>query len=242
MSSSGHLALLPKIRGIVDPGVAFDLSMHVGTALALILYFRKDILQLVRQLINVRTDREAASLPLNMLVATIVTVIFVLIFKDLASSFGRKLEVISFNLFFFGILMFLADHFSKVESSVMSAFDLKKSILIGLFQGFAVFPGVSRSGSTLTISRWLKLSREEAAKFSFLLSLPIIIGGFIYKIPELSSSGNFDLLQSVVGISVSFVVGILTIHVFLKVIKKMGLIYFGIYRVIFAIIILFTLD
>ncbi len=246
VSSSGHLALLPHFLGIKDPGVVFDLSMHVGTALAVAVYFNRDLKILGAQLKTLiktlgkekRIDSESAW-SFNMLLATIVTVIFIFLLKPLAFEYGRNPLTMVFTLSLFGVFMFVADTFvSDSDESFMNKFAWKKSVMIGLFQAFAIFPGVSRSGATLTISRQMGLGREEATRFSFLLSLPIIFAGFFYKLPVIfSGKENFDLYAMVVGISVSFVVGLLTIHYFLKFIKKIGLGVFSIYRVLLAIVV-----
>jgi len=141
----------------------------------------------------------------------------------------------------FGVFMFIADRFQPdTDKKYMGEIQWKKSFLIGMFQAFAIFPGVSRSGGTLTISRQLGLGREESTRFSFLLSLPIIFAGFFYKLPEIFKGDvNFDLYGLITGIIVSFIVGLLTIHYFLKFIKKIGLSYFAIYRIFLAAIVFY---
>ncbi len=242
VSSSGHLALLPHVLSIKDPGVVFDLAMHVGTAFSIIIYFFKDIKELLRALIALIKGRPEAKsyYALNMVVATIVTFILVLLLKGLAKEFGRTPQMIAFNLALFGLLMFLTDVFFKDhDRPQMNEWQKGKVIFIGLFQALAIFPGVSRSGSTLTISRALGLGREEATRFSFLLSLPIILAGFLYKLPVLIEGGEpFSLSMCFMGIGVSFVVGLVTIHYFLKFIKRMGLWLFSLYRLILAGLIL----
>ena len=121
-------------------------------------------------------------------------------------------------------------------------FQVKKSLWIGIFQAFAIFPGVSRSGATLTISRFLGLSRLESSRYSFLLSLPIIYAGLVYKLPELATStSTFSLKACAFGLIVSFGVGLLTIHYFLKLIQKFGLGVYSVYRWVLAFLILYFL-
>ncbi len=250
VSSSGHLALLPHFLGIKDPGVIFDLSMHVGTALAVAAYFYRELVSLIKQLkillIVAAKERKVAhesAWAFNMVFATVVTVVFIFLFKPLALSFGRQPLSMVVTLSSFGIFMFIADSFkSDTDELFMNRIQWKKSFLIGFFQSLAIFPGVSRSGSTLTISRQLGLGREESTRFSFLLSLPIIFAGFFYKLPVIFEGGvNFDIYSLVVGITVSFIVGLLTIHYFLKFIKKIGLAYFSVYRIILAAVVYYYL-
>ena len=243
VSSSGHLALLPHFLGIEDPGVVFDLSMHVGTALAVGVYFAQDIKELIAQSLKLlskgvasRHIPEDCALAFNMMVATVTSVLFILLLKPWALEYGRNPLSMVITLSLFGVFMFISDTFKKDRDDLfMNKVQWKKSFFIGLFQSFAIFPGVSRSGSTLTISRQMGLGREESTRFSFLLSMPIIFAGFFYKLPLIfKGEVSFDLYSLSIGIIVSFVVGLLTIHYFLKFIKRIGLAYFAFYRVIIA--------
>ena len=223
VSSSGHLALLPHFLDIPDPGLLFDLSMHGGTALAVMIYFKKDFWDLLRAPFSPYT--------VYLGLATVTTFGIVLLIKNFAESYGRMPDLIAFNLVFFGILLFLADKFSPRDKS----FSPQSAMLIGLFQAFAIFPGVSRSGSTILMGRFLGLSRENAARFSFLLSVPIIIGGIIFKLPEFyREQVAFDLSSCLTGVAVSFLVGLGAIHFFLKIFVNMGIGIFCLYRIILA--------
>ena len=245
VSSSGHLALLPSMLNFSDPGVAFDLWLHVGTALAIIVYFFKDLKPLVFELPNLFNrshQSNSKNLLINLITATAISFIFVVLFKFFSSEENRTPLNISINLIVFGLLMWLSDYLGKVRTGLgFTHLQIRNSLLIGIFQAIAVFPGVSRSGITLTIARYLGIPRQEAANFSFILSLPIVIGGMAIKIPELIKSNSFDLSLMIVGLIVSFVVGILSIHFFLKVIKRLGLGIFCFYRIILAGVIMFYL-
>ena len=248
VSSSGHLAILPKFLEIKDPGVLFDLSMHVGTALSICFYFREQVKTILGEsfllLKGVREASPQRNYVLNMIFSTIATFSLALAIKGPAEAYGRSSEIIAFNLFLFGILMFVADYFCREEESgVMEKVQIKHAIAIGIFQALAIFPGVSRSGSTLTISRFLGLSRVEATEYSFLLSIPVIFAGFVFKLPEFFKTGlAFDWGSCIYGMVISFIVGLITIHFFLKVIKNLGLGIFSLYRVILAAVIISTLS
>ena len=243
VSSSGHLALLPHFLDFKDPGVFFDLAMHLGTALSITLYFYRDILALLKQVLDfIKNPKEVnkSAHSLNMIIATITTVFFIFLLKGFSEQFGREPKIMAINLALFGIIMLVADKaFKDIETGQMQLLQKKKSFLIGMFQAMAVFPGVSRSGATLTISRVLGLGREEASRFSFLLSLPIIFAGFIYKLPK-AMGENLDISSCLLGIAISFLTGLVTIHFFLKFIKKMGLFAFGIYRIILGSVLFFN--
>jgi len=241
VSSSGHLALIPYFLGSKDPGVFFDLAMHIGTALAVIVSFRHKLFLLLEQTLNIKTD-EKSHFARNFYFASLITVIFVFFIKGYAESFGRSPHWIAFNLVFFGAIMWACDYWGKKEIDLFHKTDFLRSGLIGLSQSFAIFPGVSRSGITLSSSRLLGLSREAAASFSFLLSLPIIIGGFFYKLLGLIKDNallEIDWVSVGVGIAVSFIIGLLTIKFFMSLLSKVGLgIYFW-YRLILAATILY---
>ncbi len=244
ISSSGHLALLPKVMEFKDPGVAFDLAMHVGTAFAIMCYFWRELLGLLDALVSKLKGEadERSYYAINLIVATVATLIVVVFVKDIASTYARNPTWIAVNLMVFGAFMYVSDKFAPENAP--GQFDrptsgLKKAILIGLSQAVAVFPGVSRSGITIGTARAMKVGRIEAARFSFLLSLPIILGGFIIKSKELTVSGSVSMGHCLVGMVVSFVVGILTIHFFMRLISKIGLVYFVLYRFLIAGILLY---
>lgn len=246
VSSSGHLALLPKFFDVSDPGVIFDLVMHLGTALAVIIYYHKEIKQLILELFEIVKSRSLARgfFFQNFALATIVSFILILIIKDFALMYGREGTFIGANLIFFGILMFLSD--LKKEDDSISLVENKnyfRAIVIGASQSFAIFPGVSRSGITLTSARFMNLSRLEASRFSFLLSLPIILASVAYKVPEIASGVaiNVDLSVILIGVISSFIFGIVTIHCFLKLISKMGLWIFTVYRIIIGLLVWYSL-
>lgn len=244
ISSSGHLALLPRVMEFKDPGIAFDLAMHVGTAFAIICYFWRDLLTLLDALISKLKgeDDERSYYAINLLIASVATVILVFMVKDYASVHARNPTWIAVNLMVFGAFMFVSDKFAKQNGP--GAFDslkgYKKAILIGLAQAIAVFPGVSRSGITIGTARAMKVGRIEAARFSFLLSLPVILGGFILKARELTVAGSVGMGHCLVGVIASFVVGILTIHFFMRLISRIGLVYFVAYRFLIAAILLYV--
>jgi undecaprenyl-diphosphatase len=243
VSSSGHLALLPHFMQIQDPGVFFDLMMHLGTAFAVILYFRKDIKRylkaLIPALLNWKEDKADYHFVRNFVVATASTVIVILVIKDFAKEYGRDPQWIGINLFVFGALLFLTDLKKNVQRE-LSPMNQKMhwfySILIGVSQSLAIFPGVSRSGITITSARAVGLNRTEASSFSFLLSLPIIFAGIIHEAPSYFQQGAFDesITTLLIGVCVSFIFGVLTIHYFLKLIAKMNLFMFFAYRALLA--------
>jgi undecaprenyl-diphosphatase len=243
ISSSGHLALLPHFLNIEDPGILFDLSMHVGTALSILIYFRKKIMTLLIQLLGFLKGNREHYEAINMVVSTLASFVIILLIKNVAAEYGRTPFMIALNLLIFGLIMWIFDVVMPSESETkMNKWQPTKARLIGIAQALAVFPGVSRSGITLTAARALNLSRREGTEYSFLLALPIIVAGFLYKVPEFfNGSANFDFSVCLLGMLVSFATGIVTIHYFLKFIAKMGLVLFFFYRAFIALLIYWLL-
>lgn len=243
VSSSGHLALLPHIMRINDPGVVFDLMMHMGTGLAVFFYFRHDILRYARvispALVDLRVGGEDRWFVRNFSIATFVSVIAIVLLIPL-SKLARDPMLIVFNLTFFGAILWIADVVNRkrlghLDAPMMSGLQWKLAALIGLAQACAIFPGVSRSGITLSMALILGMRRRDAGAFSFLLSLPIIFAGILKEVPDIVKEGNTDrMLVLLTGIVTSFIVGWLTIHFFMKLIGKIQLGYFAVYRWIIA--------
>jgi undecaprenyl-diphosphatase len=243
VSSSAHLAVLPKFLKIQDPGVTFDLLMHAGTAFAVLLYFYKDVGKLFKGLPGIfKKDTPQTAFLKNYLIATIVTVVVALLIKDYAKTVGRKIELISLNLVVFGLLLFLCDLFRKRDRELgkMDQGHFLRALLLGFGQALAVFPGVSRSGITISVGILCGLNKTEASRFSFLLSLPIILGGMVLLMPEFLSNPNTPSLAfSLSAFFTSFIVGILSIHFFLKWMLKWGFWPFCLYRIAFGILLLY---
>lgn len=250
ISSSGHLALLPYVMKIKDPGVVFDLMMHFGTGLAVMFYFRADIFRYVKtftpSLVDLKQGGDDRWFVRNFLLATFVSVFFILLLVPI-SKFARDPWIIIANLSFFGLILGVADYLNKrkkslLESPMISGMQWKLAGLIGFSQALAIFPGVSRSGITLSVALLLGMKRKEAGSFSFLLSLPIIFAGIFKEIPDLMrEQDNSGVVALIVGISSSFFVGWLTIHFFMKLIGKIQLGYFTAYRWAIAAIMLFLI-
>lgn len=248
VSSSGHLALLPHIMKIEDPGVKFDLMMHLGTALAIVVYFKDQVIQLVSQirpktfLLDTKENKEASFFK-NFTIATIASVICILILLPV-SKLARDPWIIILNLSFFGGLLWFADVYNRKKvlsfNPMELGINLKYAVLIGAAQALAIFPGVSRSGITITAALFLGMRRKDAGAFSFLLSLPIILAGILKELPELLRGGDATAVGPlIVGITTSFVVGWLTIHFFMKLIARIPLSFFAIYRWLIALLVYF---
>ncbi len=250
VSSSGHLVLVPWLFQwhSVTPDVAktFDVSLHVGTFAALIIYFRATLVDLVRatvELLKRRTiDTFDQRLVLLIVVASVPAALVGFIFEGLIVKYLDSALVIACTLSLFGIIMFVVDRFSRTDRP-MESLNFRDAIFIGSAQAIALAPGTSRSGVTLTAGILRGLTREAAVRFSFLMSVPIIGGTCAYKLAGLAADGlppGLGPVPFVVGILVSFVTGYAAIAWLLRYLQKGTLLPFVIYRLVLSALI-FTL-
>lgn len=233
ISSSAHLVLAPWLLGWEDPGLAFDVALHVGTLVALLWYFRAEWLRLLSSALVVCRTR---SLPgpeerrlAYLVVGTIPGGIAGILFERKANVAFRAPVLVASALIALGILLWLADVACPARRS-LDEVRWRDALLIGVAQAFAIVPGVSRSGSTITAGRALGFDRESAAVFSFLLSMPIIAGAAVHELPRLSHAGfTAPLLIGVVSAAVS---GWFAIAVLLQFVKRHSYGVFAVYRVL----------
>lgn len=237
ISSSAHLQLIPWIFQWNIPE-SFDVALHAGTLLAIAIFFFKDWIQLIKggyKKVVKKEDSTEGRMFWYIVIATIPAGILSLVLDKVTEILfdGRlelKMLVISISLIVMGIILYVVD--KKAKSTVkLEEINLKQSVLIGISQAIAAaFPGVSRSGITMTVARGLGVAREPAARYSFLLSTPIVFAATLYKFKDFV----FDL-PFVVGVLASFIVGLLVIKFLLKYLQKGSFKIFAIYRVIFGI-------
>lgn len=245
ISSSAHLALAPWLFGWEDPGLAFDIALHLGTLAAVLIYFFKDWLQIIAQGFGLTytNDKEIGrnrSLLWMLVVASIPIGIFGLKFNKQAETIWRTPYIIGTMLIAVGILMALAERVGKQRREI-GYINFVDSICIGISQALAIVPGTSRSGITITTGLFRDLDRESAARFSFLLSTPAIAAAAAKALYDLLKHGGLtpDIrLQFFIGIVVSAAVGCIVIGFFLKYLRNHSLMFFVYYRVIFGIIVI----
>lgn len=234
ISSTGHLIIFENLFGISQStfGLAFDASLHLGTLLAIVIFFYKDYLASFKN-----------NLFLKLAVGTIPAIIFGLLFESIIEGPLRQNLTVAIALIAFSPVMFLAEKIGT-KNKEGRTLDLKKSLLIGFAQSLALIPGISRSGSTISAGLFLNLKREEAAKFAFMLSGPIVAGAGAKKFLEAISEkglGGSDINFFLIGIISSAIFGFLTIKYFLKYLQTQTLYPFVIYRIILGLILLGSL-
>ncbi len=227
VSSSAHLIIFANIINFSNKSLIFDVGLHLGSLIAILFYFNKELL-------NIPNDKKLFNL---LLIGSIPLILVGYIFYStgMINSF-RNLETIAWTTLVFGILMYFSDTF-KVKKNIEKDLSIKNILIIGVLQIFAIIPGVSRAGITITAGRFLNFDRHDSAKISFYLSIPALIGASVLSLKDaISEDLKFNFLL-IISIILSFIFSYLTIKYFLVYTKKFSLKFFVIYRVILSIII-----
>ena len=229
ISSSSHLIIVSEYLEFNNRNLEFDISLHIGSFLAVIVFFRKDIFNFVKN----------KDLFFKILIASLPVMIlgYLLIRLNLIDQI-RNIKVIGWTTLIFGILLYLSDR-SEIKNKINSNFTLKSAILIGFLQILSLIPGVSRSGVSITGARMLKFNRFDSAKISFLLSIPTLAAVSVFGLNNLLKSESFKFSYLIIlSIIFSYLFSYITIKYFLNYIKKSSLSIFIIYRILLGLILL----
>ncbi len=229
VSSSSHLIIMSDLLEFSEADLTIDVSLHIGSFIAVITYFRKDLIDYIKN----------KDLFLKIIFSSIpIMVVGYLLVKLEIIYQLRNLEIIGWTTIIFGIFLFISDKF-KIEKNIEKDFSFKSALIIGFFQILSLIPGVSRSGITISSSRLLNFSRYDSAKISFLLSIPTLAAVSIFGLKEITDMEklNFTFLN-ILSIFLSFIFSFITIKYFLKYVKKFSLNLFVVYRLILGAIIL----
>jgi undecaprenyl-diphosphatase len=244
ISSSGHLVLVPSAAGWSDQGLAFDVAVHFGSLIAVCLFFRDDIFALLRgsgQILKFDMQTPESRLALAIAIGTIPAAVAGLLFAGWIEENLRSPAVIVGTLAAYAVVMLLADRYGSREKNIVDV-KLKHAIVIGCAQALALVPGTSRSGVTISAGRMLGFDRLDAARFSFLLSVPVILLASIYELGSLLISDELVAWgQLAVAVVVSAVVAYISIDFFMRFVSRIGLLPFAVYRLILAAVILYVL-
>ncbi len=241
ISSSGHLILVPELTNWPDQGLLMDVGVHVGTLMAVILYFRADVMRMIMAFWHMVTMRQDANTQdKRLMIALILSTIPIIAIGWLVSKMGwndtwRTLEIIGWTSIIFGVLLYTLDIKSPVTKKI-SNLRYGQAILMGFAQVLAIIPGVSRSGITMTVARGLGFSRTEAARFSMLMSIPTILAAGTIEGLKLLESGDMELGADIfLGAGLSFITALLAIAGLMKWLQKSSMTPFVIYRVILGL-------
>lgn len=235
ISSSAHLILLPRLLGWEDQGLAFDVAVHVGTLLAVIVYFRDEVHRLLlawfASIVNRQMSADAR-LAWLVVLGTVPAGLAGLLLDDVIETYLRSALVIALTTIGFGVLLGVADQRGR-QARREDSLSVMDVVWIGLAQALALIPGTSRSGITMTAALALGLTRSAAARFSFLLSIPVILMAGSYKTLQLAQqTGPVDWGSILLGTLVAAVSAYLCIHFFLRLIERIGMLPFVVYRLL----------
>jgi len=237
ISSSGHLILIPAFFDWSDQGVGFDLAVHVGTLLAVVLYFRKDVFCITRDGLSSLAQRRMVgqgNMAWFLVIGTIPAGLAGLALLEMIDNELRAVEIIIFTTIIFGLLLGWAD-WRPNKGRTLDSLTWKDALLVGCAQALALIPGTSRSGATITAGLLLGMSRQTASRFSFLLAIPITALASAVKLLQAATSDiAVDWTGFLVGGVTAFIMAITAIHFFLKWLNKVGMLPYVLYRLVLA--------
>ena len=225
ISSSGHLVVLHKLMGFSEPEILFDLFLHLGTLVAVFIVFGSEIIE------SVTTKKRAGFL---VLLGSVVTFVFALLFiKNIEAAFSN-VKTVGIMFIVTGVWL-IAGNFIRIGTEGMTAF---KAVLIGMAQGIGALPGISRSGATISTGLFLGLDGQTSAKFSFLLSIPAIIGAFLFKVKESGLNLSGININYFIGFFIACIVGVLSLKLLLKALYRNKFHWFGAYCILAGMLVI----
>ena len=231
ISSSAHLIVVSNLYDLKSSSLLIDISLHLGSLLAIIFFFRRD-------LIDLKNNKKLLSL---IIFGSIPLIVFgYLLYSTELINLLRNIKIIAWTTLFFGIILFFADQ-RKIDQNIHTNLNIKSIIFIGLFQILALIPGVSRAGITMTAARFLKFNRVDSSKISFLLSIPALTGASFLGLKDAFNQSieiNYLIISAII---LSFLFSYMTVKFFLSYINKFSLNIFIIYRIIIAIVLFFII-
>jgi undecaprenyl-diphosphatase len=242
ISSTAHLRIVPAFLGWPDPGSAFTAVVQLGTMLAVLIYFRADLVRILRTwFASLRNPELRGELDARMGwyigLGTIPVAVFGLIFKDQIESGGRDLYLIGVALIVFGLILMAADMTARLERPLESI-RRRDAIFVGLAQALALIPGVSRSGATITAGLLRGFDRQAAARYSFLLSIPAVVLSGLFELRKIGDPGGAGPVPTAIATLLAFVVGYATIAFLLRWLTSHSMAVFVVYRVALGVLVL----
>lgn len=232
ISSSGHLILIPFLTGWPDQGQFTDVMTHLGTLLAVLIYFWRDVWRLILGTLMLFRGKVTGDgrLALYILAGTVPAVLFGFVLKKLnVPDLERNITVVAWNTVIYGVLMLIADMYGRQEKTINEV-TLKNAVLIGCAQALALIPGTSRSGVTMTAARFLSFTRPDAARFSFLLGIPATTAAIVLTVGDALKSGCHITSDEFLVAGLTFVAGILAIAFLMNLLRRISFLPFVLYR------------
>jgi len=242
VSSSGHLVLIPQMTGRADQGLVIDVSVHLGTLLAVILYFWRDVrgaLLGLPRLARGRADTKGARLALLLIVATIPAVLFGLALKLTGLDAAmRSVALIGWTMLIFGLVLYWADQTGGVDKQARD-WSLRDAAIMGAWQALALIPGTSRSGITITAARHLGYAREDGAKLAMLMSIPVILASGVLLGAEVALAADAEAARNgALAAAMAFVAALAALSLMMRLLKSVSFTPYVIYRVVLGVVLL----
>ena len=233
ISSQSHLILTSKLLGMSDQGLSFDIALHAGSLMAIIIYYRKEITKIMSI-----SDEGIQYLKL-IIIGSIPLPIIGLLFVDIVSENLRTINTIAFMTIVFALLLYFAERRNYENKNSFATLSFFTIIFIGFMQTLAIMPGVSRSGIVITAALLLNYSREDSIKIAFLLSIPAIFMATVYQSMQLYEVGYIEILnEHLLGMILSFIFSYITIHLFISTINKISFTPYVVYRIALGLLLL----
>lgn len=244
VSSSAHLILGSMAFGWPDQGIVYDTATHLGTLFAVLFYFRHELIEMgqswLRPVGNDQ-DRQHRSLTVYLAIASIPVLLIAALAHQYVEHYLRDVRIIGWSTLLFGILLWAAHVVGPRERNI-EGIDIKSALFIGIAQAFALIPGASRSGVTITAARFLGFTPDAAARFSFLLSIPVIAAAGAFSVMRIASGDSqIDWMQFGIAVLFSGLAGWVCIAAFLALLKRVGLLPFVIYRLLLGVFLIWYL-
>jgi undecaprenyl-diphosphatase len=234
ISSSGHLIIVPKLMHWQDQGLVVDVMTHIGTLFAILIYFWRDVLRLIRGALELFKGKitDDGRLAIYIVLATIPAVAFGVFLKKFGyTDLERNVAIVAWNTILYGILMLIADMVGPQERTIKNM-TLPSALIIGVAQALALIPGTSRSGVTMTAARFLGFTRPDAARFSFLLGIPAIAGAGIFTVGDALASGEPVTMDAVYCAVLTFFAGLAAIAFLMALVRRISFLPFVLYRMV----------
>ena len=233
ISSQSHLILTSKLLGMSDQGLSFDIALHAGSLLAILIYYRKEVTKIMSI-----SDEGIQYLKL-IIIGSIPLPIIGLLFVDIVSENLRTINTIAFMTVVFALFLYFAEKRNNGNKNSFGTLSFFTIIFIGFMQTLAIIPGVSRSGIVITAALLLNYSREDSIKIAFLLSIPAIFMATVYQSMQLYEVGNIEILnEHLLGMILSFIFSYITIHLFISTINKISFTPYIVYRIALGLLLL----
>ena len=233
ISSQSHLILTSALLGMSDQGLSFDIALHAGSLMAIIIYYRKEITKIMSI-----SDEGIQYLKL-VIIGSIPLPIIGLLFVDIVSENLRTINTIAFMTIVFALLLYFAERRNYENKNSFATLSFFTIIFIGFMQTLAIMPGVSRSGIVITAALLLNYSREDSIKIAFLLSIPAIFMATVYQSMQLYEVGYIEILnEHLLGMILSFIFSYITIHLFISTINKISFTPYIVYRIALGLLLL----